>query len=97
MYIFYFERIHFKPVFQNISKSVVLVFHPSRPGIIQNLENVTLVGPQGDNKTVPIEKNSTLHVVALKAGLVTVSTELIPNISIYKYVNHKSYSSSPVA
>lgn len=77
-------------MFQNTSDSVVLVFRTSQPGIIQPLGNITLVAPssnQADSTAVsgPIVKNSTLHVVALKAGQITVVSQLIPSLSSYRY------------
>ncbi len=77
-------------MFQNTSDSVVLVFRTSQPGIIQPLDNITLVAPSSSNQadstavSGPILKNSTLHVVALKAGQITVISQLIPNISSYR-------------
>ncbi|ODN03609.1 Cystinosin [Orchesella cincta] len=78
-----FPTENFKPVFQNVTESIYLVFHSSVPEVIQPLDNITLADATG-----LIEINHTLNIFALDAGKLTVTSQIVPqNISIYESTN----------
>ncbi|CAL8102951.1 unnamed protein product [Orchesella dallaii] len=78
-----FPTENFEPVFRNITQSTYLVFHSSVPDVIQPLENITLADSTGF-----IKSNHTLNIFALDAGILTVTSQIVPeNISIYEPSN----------